>query len=105
MQPKKDISESLVLLAEFIDSYGRLPRNSAETPEELRLYRSLVVNYILKYSLGILFNPNIFEEGELIADSVVSKMEITTPHVAMDDESSSVIADAGKACGLLRPHG
>ena len=48
---------------------------------------------------------NIFEEGELIADSVVSKMEITTPHVAMDDESSSVIADAGKACGLLRPHG
>lgn len=30
-------------------------------------------------------------------------MEITTPHVAMDDESSSVIADAGKACGLLRP--
>ncbi len=40
-----------------------------------------------------------------MADSVVSKMEITTPHVAMDDESSSVIADAGKACGLLRPHG
>ena len=29
---------------------------------------------------------NIFEEGELMADSVVSKMEITTPHVAMDDE-------------------
>lgn len=41
------ISESLVLLAEFIDSHGRLPRNSAETPEELRLYRSLVVKYIL----------------------------------------------------------
>ena len=40
-----------------------------------------------------------------MADSVVSKMEITTPHVAMDDESSSVIADAGKACGLLRQHG
>ena len=61
-------------------------------------------------------------------------MEITTPHVAMDDEfqthnvlfkkelpmraknavqmflkehyeSSSAIADAGKTCGLLRPHG
>ena len=46
LQPKKDISESLVLLAEFIDSHGRLPRNSAETPEELRLYRFLVVKYI-----------------------------------------------------------
>ena len=48
---------------------------------------------------------NIFEEGELDKEVVVSKMEITTPHVAMDDESSSAIADAGKTCGLLRPHG
>lgn len=44
LQPKKGISESLVLMAEFIDSHGRFPRNSAETPEELRLYRFLVVN-------------------------------------------------------------
>lgn len=47
LQPKGGISASLVLLAEFIDSHGRLPRNSAETPEELRLYRFLVVKYIL----------------------------------------------------------
>lgn len=38
---KRSLEESLVLLAEFIDSHGRLPRNSAETPEELRLYRFL----------------------------------------------------------------
>lgn len=37
--PKRPLGESLSLLAEFVDSHDRLPRNSAETQEELRLYR------------------------------------------------------------------